>query len=170
MLFRRNLTKSKRRTAIVVDIRTNEEFRAGHVPNSINIPADSAFQADGTLVPSPAAQKLANTPRGRVICVVGNKGESAPRVSGCVIWEQGWECKWYVCVRVHACVCVWGGGGGGGVKYGFLLTHLFAVWTSTGETQPIQSVCSLWWGWSTEDTRTLVLFTRRPLNIPTCVS
>jgi rhodanese-related sulfurtransferase len=86
LLFNRNLLKNKKRVrpkAFVVDIRSTEEFRLGHVPGSVNISCDgSALQPDGSLVQTPATQKLKSVPRGRVVCVVGNKGEAAPIVSG----------------------------------------------------------------------------------------
>jgi len=70
----------KLRKAMVIDIRSNEEFRQGHVPYSLNIPHNSAFLPDGSLSSNTAANSLSSN-RGRVIAVVGNKGESAPIVS-----------------------------------------------------------------------------------------
>ena len=68
----------------MVDIRSNEEFRFGHVPHSVNISHDLAFQPDGSLTPSQAASNLLAVPQGRTVCVVGNKGETGPIVSeGC---------------------------------------------------------------------------------------
>lgn len=92
LLFNRSISKSRKKIrpkAVVVDIRCNEEFRSGHVPNSINLPHDAAIQPNGSLTPTAAAQKLKSVPRGRVVCVVGNKGETAPIVSegeGFPVW------------------------------------------------------------------------------------
>ncbi len=82
LLLNKTPTKSgkKSRKPLVIDIRPNEEFRLGHVPNSINIPHGSAFSPDGSLTSNAVATTLANV-RGRVMIVVGNKGESAPIVS-----------------------------------------------------------------------------------------
>ena len=66
--------------AVVVDIRSYEEFRLGHTPGAISVPHDTTFLPDGSLV-SQASAKLKNIPRGRVIIVVGGKGEAAPTVS-----------------------------------------------------------------------------------------
>lgn len=85
LLLHRNTAKTKKKVrpkAFVVDIRPNEEFRLGHVPHSINIPHDAAFLPDGSLVPSQGASALMAVPHGRIVCVVGNKGEAAPIVSG----------------------------------------------------------------------------------------
>ena len=70
----------KPRKAMVIDIRSNEEFRQGHVPYSLNIPHSSAFLPDGSLSSNAASASLSNN-RGRFMAVVGNKGESAPIVS-----------------------------------------------------------------------------------------
>ena len=70
--------KKSRLKARVVDIRSTEEFRLGHLPNSKNIPENSAFQADGSLNPS---LSLGTVPKGRVIVVVGGKKEKEPVVS-----------------------------------------------------------------------------------------
>ena len=66
--------------ARVVDIRSSEEFRLGHVLTSKNIPESAAFQADGSLNPS---LSLGAVPKGRVIVVVGGKKEKEPVVSTC---------------------------------------------------------------------------------------
>ena len=70
--------KKSRLKARVVDIRSNEEFCLGHVPNSKNIPESVAFQADGSLNPS---LSLGAVPKGRVVVVVGGKKEKEPVVS-----------------------------------------------------------------------------------------
>ena len=70
--------KKSRLKAIVVDIRSSEEFRLGHLPNSKNIPESAAFQADGSLSPS---LSLGAVPKGRVVVVVGGKKEKEPVVS-----------------------------------------------------------------------------------------
>ena len=83
LLLNRTPTKTgkKSRRAMVIDIRSNEEFRLGHVQYSISIPHSSAFLPDGSLNPGTAASTLGANYRSRVIVVVGNKGESAPIVS-----------------------------------------------------------------------------------------
>ena len=85
LLLRRVITsasgarKRARPKGFVVDIRSNEEFRQGHVPNSINIPHDSAFLADGSLAPCKAAATLSSA-GGKILCIVGNKGDAAAAV------------------------------------------------------------------------------------------
>ena len=73
--------KKTRQKAVVVDIRTTEDFRLGHVPNSISIPETSAFQPDGSLHPSQAVLTLGAMPKGRVIIVIGGKKENVAVVS-----------------------------------------------------------------------------------------
>lgn len=73
--------KKSRQKAVVVDIRTTEDFRLGHVPNSISIPEMSAFQPDGSLHPSPAVLTLGTIPKGHVIIVMGGKKENVAVVS-----------------------------------------------------------------------------------------
>lgn len=68
--------KKSRQKAVVVDIRTTEEFRLGHIPNSISIPETLAFQADGSLVQTQSTLTLTTLPKGRVIIVVGGKKEN----------------------------------------------------------------------------------------------
>lgn len=63
----------------MVDIRSYEEFRQGHVPNSISLPHDTAFAADGSLAPSKAAVSLSAV-GGKILCVVGNKGDAAAAI------------------------------------------------------------------------------------------
>ena len=72
-------TRKSRPKGFVVDIRSNEEFRQGHVPHSINMPHDSAFVADGSLAPSKAAATLSAV-GGKILCVVGNKGDAAASI------------------------------------------------------------------------------------------
>ena len=67
--------------AVVVDIRSQEEFRLGHVPSSISLPQSQAFQPDGSLSPSKSSITLSGLPKGRVIIVIGSKGEAGPVVS-----------------------------------------------------------------------------------------
>lgn len=73
--------KKSRLKAVVVDIRSTEDFRSGHLPNSINIPETLAFQADGSLNPSQSTLALGSIPKGRVIAVVGGKRDNAAVVS-----------------------------------------------------------------------------------------
>ena len=73
--------KKSRLKAVVVDIRSPEEFRLGHLPHSISLPENYAFQADGSLNPSQSALTLGTIPKGRVIVVVGGKKEVEPVVS-----------------------------------------------------------------------------------------
>ena len=85
LLLQRNLVsggggkKKSRPKGFVVDIRSNEEFRQGHVPNSISLPHDVAFAADGSLAPSKAAVALSAV-GGKILCVVGNKGDAAAAI------------------------------------------------------------------------------------------
>ena len=72
--------KKSRAKAVVVDVRTNEEFRLGHLPNSVNIPETLAFQADGSLNQQ-SSLTLGSPPKGRVIVVVGGRKENEPVVS-----------------------------------------------------------------------------------------
>ena len=73
--------KRSRQKAIIVDIRQQDEYRQGHVINSINVPQLQAFQADGSLSPSQSTSALGRIPRGRVIIVMGSKGDAGPVVS-----------------------------------------------------------------------------------------
>ena len=73
--------KKSRQRAVVVDIRTTEDFRLGYVPNSISIPETSAFQPDGSLRPSQAVLALGMIPKGHVIIVMGGKKENVAVVS-----------------------------------------------------------------------------------------
>lgn len=70
--------KKSRLKARVVDIRSNEEFRLGHLPNSRNIPESVAFQADGSFNPT---LSLGSVSKGRVVVVVGGKKENEAVVS-----------------------------------------------------------------------------------------
>lgn len=56
---------------LVLDIRSPEEFKRGTVPGGINIPFQSAFNADGTLASAQVAQTLTNH-RLQVKVVVGS--------------------------------------------------------------------------------------------------
>ncbi|XP_064391569.1 TBC domain-containing protein kinase-like protein isoform X2 [Halichondria panicea] len=69
-------TKKSRQRAVIIDIRPMDEFRAGHVIHSLNMPQDTAFLADGSL--SPSQPGLGRVPRGRVLVVTGNKGDTGP--------------------------------------------------------------------------------------------
>ena len=71
-------TKKSRQRAVIIDIRPMDEFRAGHVIHSLNMPQDTAFLADGSL--SPSQPGLGRVPRGRVLVVTGNKGDTGPVV------------------------------------------------------------------------------------------
>ena len=72
--------KKSRKKAVVVYIRSNEEFRLGHLPHAINIPEAQAFQADGSLNQQ-SALTLGTPPKGRVMIVVGSKKENEPVVN-----------------------------------------------------------------------------------------
>ncbi len=74
-------TKKSRQRAVILDIRPIDEFRAGHVINSLNVPQETAFLADGSL--SPSQTQLGRVPRGRVLVVVGSKGNTGPVVRTC---------------------------------------------------------------------------------------
>ena len=76
----RSLKKSRLKAA-VVDIRSTEEYRLGHLPYSLSIPETTAFQADGSLNTSQASLTLGTIPKGRVIIVVGGKRENEAVVS-----------------------------------------------------------------------------------------
>ncbi|CAI8006071.1 TBC domain-containing protein kinase-like protein, partial [Geodia barretti] len=68
----------KGRKGVLVDIRSQEEFRAGHVPGSLSLPHQLAFQPDGSLTPSLPSSSLSSVRTSRVIIVVANKGKSGP--------------------------------------------------------------------------------------------
>jgi TBC domain-containing protein kinase-like protein len=71
-----NKTRFSRPKIIVVDVRNYEDYNRGAVPTSINMPYTSAFSADGALLPTNEANIL-NANRGKIIAVVGNRGDSA---------------------------------------------------------------------------------------------
>ncbi len=37
------------RTALIIDVRSPEEYRQGHIPGAVNIPAERMFQEQGRL-------------------------------------------------------------------------------------------------------------------------
>ena len=84
--------KRSRQKAVIVDIRPQEEYRQGHVINSLNVPQLQAFQPDGSLSHSQSSSTLSRIPRGRVIIVVGSKGDTGPVVSvgHCHTSTGGW--------------------------------------------------------------------------------
>lgn len=57
-----------------------DSFNRGHIPQSVNMPFNQAFAPEGDLVACPAVTQL-NNHKGRVIVVVGNRGNNAPNVS-----------------------------------------------------------------------------------------
>uniref|UniRef100_T1J4P7 TBC domain-containing protein kinase-like protein n=1 Tax=Strigamia maritima TaxID=126957 RepID=T1J4P7_STRMM len=65
---------------LIVDVRAPEEFSRGAVPDSINIPFQSAFSPDGKLN-SCAEVSILNAHQGRIIIIVGNRGNSAVNVN-----------------------------------------------------------------------------------------
>lgn len=79
-----------------------DRFRLGHVPGSLNLPKQHAFQPDGSLTPSTSSSNLSSVRSSRVVIVVANKGESGPVVrsvhiqSGvgnmCIYVEYGGHC------------------------------------------------------------------------------
>lgn len=55
-------------------------YNRGAIPGSINIPYSTAFSTqDGSLLPSSETNSL-NANRGKIIAVVGNRGDSAVKV------------------------------------------------------------------------------------------
>jgi len=78
--------KGKRGKAVVVDIRSPEEFRQGHVTGSLSVSQE--FAADGSL--SPGQVSLTRVPRGRVLVVLGAQADTGPVVS--VLDCTGWLC------------------------------------------------------------------------------
>lgn len=54
-------------------------FRLGHVPGSLNLPKQHAFQPDGSLTPS-SSSALSSVRSSSVVIVVANKGETGPVV------------------------------------------------------------------------------------------
>ncbi len=73
--------KRSRQRGVIVDIRSVEEFRQGHVTNSLSVPQDTAFLADGSLSPSSQGGGLTRVPRGRVLVVMGSKADTGQVVS-----------------------------------------------------------------------------------------
>jgi len=70
---------------VVVDVRNHEDHNRGAVPGSLNIPFSTAFSdSDGSLVSSPDVNML-NSNRGKIICVVGNRGDSAIKFADCLL-------------------------------------------------------------------------------------
>lgn len=65
-----------------------DRFRLGHVPGSLNLPKQHAFQPDGSLTPSASSSNLSSVRSSRVVIVVANKGESGP-VVGSVHIQSG---------------------------------------------------------------------------------
>ena len=90
--------KKLRLKAVVVDIQSHEEFHLDHLPHSISLPENYAFQADGSLNLFQSALTLGTMPKGHVIVVVGGKKEVEPVVSSfyacidaslCSLWRCG---------------------------------------------------------------------------------
>lgn len=86
-----------------------DRFRLGHVPGSLNLPKQHAFQPDGSLTPSPSSSNLSSVRSSRVVIVVANKGESGPVVGSvhiqsgvgnkCIYVEYGGHC--FLSLKLH---------------------------------------------------------------------
>ncbi|XP_071848772.1 TBC domain-containing protein kinase-like protein [Apostichopus japonicus] len=70
-------SKSSKPIILILDIRNSEDFSRGHIPSSINMPFNQAFAPEGDLVPCHGVTQL-NSHKGRVVVVVGNRGNNAP--------------------------------------------------------------------------------------------
>ncbi|MEB3103506.1 rhodanese-like domain-containing protein [Ferviditalea candida] len=68
--------------AAVIDVRTPEEYAAGHIPNAILVPLQD-IQAD----PKAALQKLDPKQEYIVICRSGNRSKAASEI----MWSQGFK-------------------------------------------------------------------------------
>ncbi|KAL5477249.1 hypothetical protein EMCRGX_G024018 [Ephydatia muelleri] len=85
-LFGQTVTQKKRRQhkGLVVDIRSVEEFQLGHVPNSVNLPNNETFMADGSFIPSPATSTLLES-KGKTLVIVSGRGEGSAKFAGQLI-------------------------------------------------------------------------------------
>uniref|UniRef100_UPI00358E9E24 TBC domain-containing protein kinase-like protein isoform X2 n=1 Tax=Myxine glutinosa TaxID=7769 RepID=UPI00358E9E24 len=72
-------SRGARPRALVLDVRSADEFSRGHLSGSINIPAGTALTPGGALCPA-ASNSLAQQ-RGRVIVLVGNASRTAATVA-----------------------------------------------------------------------------------------
>lgn len=70
--------EEKKHEAIVVDIRSEEEYRTGHVPHSINLPHTDAFSSNGSLVDNPVVTSLKEQHYGKIIIIVANTNDPGP--------------------------------------------------------------------------------------------
>jgi TBC domain-containing protein kinase-like protein len=64
------LSKSTKLVVVVIDVRSEDEYKRGAMPRSLNIPFHTAFGADGELLPCPAVSAL-NQRWNQVKVVVG---------------------------------------------------------------------------------------------------
>lgn len=68
--------------AAVIDVRTPDEFAAGHIPNAILVPLQD-IQAD----PKAALQNLDPNGEYIIICRSGNRSKAASEI----LWNQGFK-------------------------------------------------------------------------------
>ncbi|EFX79257.1 hypothetical protein DAPPUDRAFT_128574 [Daphnia pulex] len=56
---------------VVVDVRNANKFQNGAVPGSINLPYQTCWTTDGTLIPCEQVEQLERA-RGKIVCVIGS--------------------------------------------------------------------------------------------------
>ncbi|WAR12204.1 TBCK-like protein [Mya arenaria] len=61
---------------LVIDVRSQDEYKRGTVPGSVNIPFQTAFSPEGDLVACPAVTVLKQS-KAQVKVVVGSRGKNA---------------------------------------------------------------------------------------------
>ncbi|CAG7834345.1 unnamed protein product [Allacma fusca] len=82
-----NKTRFNKPKMVVVDVRNYEDYNRGAIPTSINMPYVSSFSADGSLIPTTEVNIL-NSNRGKIIAVVGNRGDSAVKFAEALLFLE----------------------------------------------------------------------------------
>ena len=78
-------------------------FQLGHVPNSVNLPNNETFMADGSFSPSPAVSTLLES-KGKTLVIVSGRGEGGAKVLRGVVHHLGGvvhQGRWFAILFLH---------------------------------------------------------------------
>lgn len=85
----RKISVEPQNKLLVIDVRNLDDFRAGHLPNSVNVPFSQAVSEAYTWI-SCSATKVVEVHKGKMIMVMGSKGPEPVQMANLLV-SQGYR-------------------------------------------------------------------------------